>query len=189
MLKRPKLTVASSFVIFFLLGCRPSVPNGATEAVTLMTKYSRMGRYDDALKLAQEWLKQHPDDDSHTSFLYQQIAFTYLSKAIKDTAHKDKWIQEAVAYFDRDLSVHQNADADIELYVVGSGFESAGRYSTANSCVYYGRAIKSFEDERPFIQGDTVTIEGTTVKLAPLRQGNERAVERAKAEFASAGCK
>jgi tetratricopeptide (TPR) repeat protein len=187
---KPGKLMVATFLSALALGCsRPSVPKGATEAVALMTQYNKAGGYDDAIGLGQEWLKQHPDDVSDASFIYQQIGMTYLSKAIKDTAHRDEWIQQAISYFDKDLSVHKNTDTDIELYVVGRGFESAGKYSTANSCAYFGRAIKSFEDERPLIQGDSFTSAGATLKLAPIREENEKALARAKAEFATAGCK
>ncbi|HEX3375756.1 MAG TPA: hypothetical protein VHS29_02775, partial [Candidatus Acidoferrales bacterium] len=122
-----------------------------------MTHYNKSGRYDDAIELGQEWLKQYPDDVFHASTIYEQLGMTYLSKAIKDTAHKDEWIRQAVAYFDKDLSIHQKTDGDIELYLVGRGFESAGHYSTANSCIYYGRAIKSFEVSANIFRGKAST--------------------------------
>jgi len=187
--KRTQVAVISFLVVLFLAGCRMSVPKGASEAITLMTEYNKQGRHEDAIRLAQEWLKEHPDDASDAGRFYQQIAMTYLTKASKDTAHKDEWIQHAAAYFDRDLSVHQKADADIELYVVGRGFETAGRFSTANGCEYYGRAVKAFEEEAPYIQGDDFTAYGKAVKLASIRQANEKALERVKAELAEAGCK
>jgi hypothetical protein len=38
---------------------------------------------------------------------------------------------------------------DVELYDTGSGFESAGDLSSRDSCLYYGRALKVFEQEFP----------------------------------------
>ena len=35
--------------------------------VTLMTKYGKQGKWDDAIRVAQEWLKSHPEDDSGVS--------------------------------------------------------------------------------------------------------------------------
>ncbi len=187
--RRLQFAPASFPVVLLLSGCSRGVPKRASEAVTLMTRYNGAGRYDDAIRLAQDWVREHPDDASDKAFMYQQMGFTYLSKAIRDPAHKDQWIQQAVVYFDEDLSIHPRSDGDIELFLVGRGFESAGHYSTINRCVYYGRAVKAFEDEVPNIQGDTITLAGTTVKLAPIRQQNEKALERAKLEFTGAGCK
>jgi hypothetical protein len=184
---RTQLAVVSFFAIFLFGGCRVSAPEKSSEAITLMARYNQQGRHDDALRVAQDWLKKHPEDSGAT--FYEQIAITYLIKASKDSARKDEWIQQAVAYYDKDLSVHQKSDIDIELYTVGRGFESAGDLSTNNSCLYYGRAMKAFEEEVPFIQGDSITAYGKTIPLAPVRQENEKALERAKAKFAKAGCK
>ena len=154
-----------------------------------MARYNQQGRHDDAIKVAQDWLKKHPEDPLHGATFYEQIAITYLMKASKDSAHKDEWIQEAINYYDKDLSVHQKKDIDLELYTVGRGFELAGDLSTNDSCLYYRRAVKTFEEERPFIQGNSYTAYGKTTQLAPVRQENEKALERVKAKFASAGCK
>jgi tetratricopeptide (TPR) repeat protein len=176
----------SFFAFLFLAGCRANVPKTASETITLMTKYSDGGRYDDAIKLAQEWLHGHPDDNGAT--FYEQIAITYLMKASKDPTHKDEFIRQAIAYYDKDLSVHEKQDPDIELYTVGRGLELAGDLTTADACSYYDRAIKNFEDEVGFIQGDTVTSYGHTFKLEPVREENDKALQRVKTKFAGHGC-
>jgi hypothetical protein len=189
MWKRIQLAIISLFAIVLLGDCHASVPEKVSEAVTLMTRYNQQGRHDDAIRVAQDWLKKHPDDPLHGATFYEQIAITYLMKASKDRAHKDEWIEQAVTYYDKDLSVHQKKDIDIELYTVGRGFESAGDLSAKNNCVYYGRAIKAFEEEIPFIQGDHFTGYGKTIPLAPVRKENEQALERVKVKFGRAGCK
>jgi len=185
---RTKLALALFFTVFLIGGCRVTAPEKGSEAITLMAKYNQQGRHDDALKVAQDWLKKHPEDSSHGATFYEQIAITYLIKASKDSTHKDEWIQQAVAYYDKDLSVHQKGNIDLELYTVGRGFESAGDLSTNNRCSYYGRAVKAFEEELPFIQGDSFTAYGKTIPLAPVRQENEKALERVKAKFAKDSC-
>lgn len=184
-----QLAVFSFFAIFFLGGCRVSTPEKGSDAITLMARYNQEGRHDDAIRVAQDWLKKHPEDPSHGATFYEQIAITYLMKASKDAARKDEWIRQAVAYYDKDISVHQKSDIDIELYSVGRGFELAGDMSTNDSCLYYGRAVKSFEGEVPFIQGDSYTAYGKTIPLAPVRQENDKALERVKAKFNKASCK
>ncbi len=188
MTNRTKLALALFFTVFLIGGCRVTAPEKGSEAITLMAKYNQQGRHDDALKVAQDWLKKHPEDSSHGATFYEQIAITYLIKASKDSTHKDEWIQQAVAYYDKDLSVHQKGNIDLELYTVGRGFESAGDLSTNNRCSYYGRAVKAFEEELPFIQGDSFTAYGKTIPLAPVRQENEKALERVKAKFAKDSC-
>ena len=189
MSKRTQLVLVSFFAAVLLGGCRPSVPKTANDAIALMTKYSTQKRYDDAIKLAQDWLKKHPEEHAHLAAFYDQIAITYLVKASKDRAHKDKWIQEAVAYYDKDLSAHQNDDIHVEFFTVGHGFERAGDLSTADSCLYYKRAVKALEEEKPFIQADSYTLDGKTFRLEPLRQENDKALERVKLKFGNAGCK
>jgi len=112
-----------------------------------------------------------------------------LMKASKGGAHKDEWIRESVNYYDKDLSVHQKNDIDLELYTVGRGFELAGDLSTNGSCLYYRRAVKAFEEHKPFIQAYTYTPYCKTTQLAPVRQENEKALERVKVKFEKAACK
>jgi hypothetical protein len=177
------------FAVCLLVGCRVSAPEKGSDAITLMTKYSQRGRYDDAISVAQDWMNKHPNDQSHGATFYEQIAITYLMKASKERARRDEWVKQAVAYFDKDLSVHQKNSVDVELYNVGRGFESAGDLSSSDSCLYYGRALKAFEEEFPFIQGDSYTAYGKTIPLEPVRQENQKALGRVKAKFEKAGCK
>ena len=189
MSKRTQLAVIPFLAIVLLGGCHAGAPEKGSEAITVMAKYNQQGRHDDAIRVAQDWLKRHPDDPLHGATFYEQIAITYLMKASKDSARKDEWIQQAVTYYDKDLSVHQKKDVDIELYSVGRGFEAAGDLSTRDGCLYYGRAVKAFEQEVPFIQGDSFTAYGKTIPLAAVRKENEQALERVKDKFAKANCK
>lgn len=189
MSNRTQLAVVSFFAIVLLGDCHASAPKTGSEAITLMAKFNQQGRHDDAIGIAQDWLKKHPEDISHKGTFYEQIAITYLIKASKDTAHKEEWVQQAVTYYDKDLSVHRKENIDIELYSAGRGFETAGDLSTINRCLYYRRAVNAFEEEKPFIQGDSLTAYGKTIPLAPIRQENEKALERVNARLANAGCK
>jgi hypothetical protein len=179
--------IASMLILLIavsLAGCKAKTPETLNDARTLIATDVGHGRYDDAIKVAQDWMERHPDDS-----LYDQIAIIYLKKASKDSSHRDEWVGQAVANFQKDLEVHKMATVDIELYEVGRGFESAGDLSTHDSCLYYGRAVKAFEDEVQFIQGDSYTAYGSTAPLAPVRQGNQEALERVKSKFDKAGCK
>ena len=65
--------------------------------ITLMTRHGKKGKWDDAIRVAQEWLKSHPEDDSGANGLvYEQMAIVYLAKASRDATHKDEWIRQAV---------------------------------------------------------------------------------------------
>jgi hypothetical protein len=177
------------FAICLLAGCRVSAPEKGSDAITLMANYVQRERYDDAISVAQDWMSKHPNDQSHAAIFYEQIATTYLIKASKDRARRDEWVKLAVAYFDKVLSVHQENAVDIELYNVGRGLESAGDLSSSDRCLYYGRAVKAFKTEFPFIQGDSYTAYGRTIPLEPVRQESQKALGNVKAKFEKAGCK
>lgn len=52
---------------------------------------------------------------------------------------------------------------DVELYDLGRGFELAADLSSSDSCLYHDRALKAFEEEFPFIQGDSFAAFGKTI--------------------------
>jgi tetratricopeptide (TPR) repeat protein len=171
-------------MVCVLAACKMRPPEKLNDVMNLIVAYNQVGRHDDAIKVAQDWMKNHPDD-----LLYDQIAITCLMKASKDSAQKDQWIQQAVANYEKDLSTRKKAAVDVELYEVGRGFEYAGDLSSHASCLYYSRAMKAFEEEVQFIQGDSYTAYGHTTPLAPVRQENQKALERVKSKFDKAGCK
>jgi hypothetical protein len=182
-----QLAVVSLLSIVVLGGCRSGVPQTGSEALALITRYDQKGQYDDAIRVAEDWLEKHPDDNDGT--FYEQIALAYLIKASKQSPHEDEWITQAASNYDKVLSVHRKNAVDVELYIVGRGFELAGDLSTNDGCLYYRRAIDSYDEEIPFIQADSYTAYGKTIPLAPVRQENEKALERVKAKFADAHCK
>lgn len=185
----PKPSQLAVFSLFVLLGgCSLNAPEDWSDASALMVRYNSQGRPDDAIRVAEEWLKKHPDDHRHESFFYEQIALTYLEKASKDRSHSEKWTHQAATYYDKDLAVYQKQPVDVELYQVGRGFEMAGDLSTKENCLYYRRAVDAFVEEFQFIQGDNLTAYGKTIPLAPVRKENQGALERAKAKFSKAGC-
>ena len=180
---RPRFKIVL-LMVCLLAACKMRPPEKRNDVMNLIVTYNQAGRHDDAIKVAQDWMKNHPDD-----LLYDQIAITYLMKASKDSAHKDQWIQQAIVNYEKDLSTRKKATVDVELYEVGRGFEYAGDLSSHDSCLYYSRAMKAFVEEVQFIQGDSYTAYGHTTRLAPVRQENQKALERVKSKFDRAGCK
>ena len=184
-----RLPFALLIAAAILWGCRADEPRTASEAITLMTGYGRQQRYDRAIKTGEDWLKNHPEDTSHQGALFEQIAINCLMEAASDPKHTEEWIRRAVSYYDKDLPVHQTGSVDIRFFTVGHGFASAGDLSSTDSCLYYGRAIKAFEEEAPLLLGDNVTVNGKTFSLVPLRQENGKALEEVRGKFTKAGCK
>jgi hypothetical protein len=169
----------------FLWGCSADKPQTATEAVALMTKQND----DKAIKTGEDWLNSHPEETAHRGALYEQLAIHYLLKAARDSKHKEDWIRSAVSYYDKYLSSNQTAAVDIRFFSAGHGFASAGDLSSADSCLYYARAVTAFEHEAALVQGNNTTVDGKTFSLAPLRRQNEQALEEVKDKFAKSGCK
>jgi hypothetical protein len=131
-----------------LVGCHASTPAEGSDAISLIITLEKQGRHDEAIRVAQDWMKKHPEE-----------------------------------------SAHKKTDVDIALYETGRGFETAGDLSTTNRCLYYERAARAFEEEIPFIQGDGYTAYGKTIPLEPVRQEDEKALERVKVKLDKAGCK
>jgi hypothetical protein len=180
------------FLYFAVAGagsCQAPSPQTASQAITLMTRYGNEGRYDSALNVGRQWLKDHPDDVSHEGLLHRQMGTIFLMKASKDLDRREEWIREAVASFDRDLSVRSVKAIDIEPFNVGHGFESAGDLTKSDKCLYYEKAIKAFQQQIPMIEGDSRDAHGTTIQLAPIREENEKAMRRVQTKLLNAGCK
>jgi hypothetical protein len=178
-----------SLLTIVLVSCHANTPEKGSDTISLMATLDQQGRYDEAIRVAQDWMNKHPEDPTHNWAFYNQIALAYLIKASKTPARREEWIQQAAGYYDKGLSASEKNGVDIAEYDAGRGFETAGDLSTANGCLYYGRAVEGFRREVAFIQGDSYTAYGKTIPLEPVRQENEKALERVKAKLAKAGCK
>ncbi|HKS82688.1 MAG TPA: hypothetical protein VJR23_14385 [Candidatus Acidoferrales bacterium] len=154
-----------------------------SEAMNLIVKYDKQGNFDEAIKVGQDWTSKHPEDP-----LYNQIALCHLAKAAKDGAHKDEWIRQGVACYGKDLETYKKGKVDFELYAAGRGFEYAGDLSSSCKCLYYDRALKAFDEEFPYIQGDRYTADGASIPLAPVRHENQKALDRVKSKIEKTGC-
>ena len=177
MTKPLQLIVFSFGALVLFGGCQENTPEFSAGVMNLMTKYNNQGRHDDAIRIAQDWLKKHPDEHEMRAIFDEQIAISFLMKAGKDAAPKDEWIAQAVAYYDDYVSVCRKYD-DVNLAPqnAGWGLEMAGDLSGNNRCLYYGRALELFAE--PY---------GKTIPLKP--QQKEDALKRVKAKFDRTGCK
>ena len=172
-----------------LAGCRISAPEDPNQAMAQMVKYGQKGKPEVAIKVAEDWLSKHPNETAHKSALYEQMAITYLIWASKDNARREELVGNAAIYYEREILERQERPVDLTFYNAGRGFENAGDLSTVNRCVYYGRAVRAFEKEAPYIQGESYTAYGKTIPLAPVRGENEKSLERVKSKYETAGCK
>jgi hypothetical protein len=157
------------------------------DPVSRMVKYTKEGRYDDAIQLGLQSIQNEPSDEA----LYQQIAIIYLIRANKEPGQREQWVVKAVSYIEKSLllnSMDKDA-AGVHLFQDARSFELAGDLSTTGRCVYYGRARKLLEDRIPLLQGDHLTLEGRSFPLGPLRKENEKALSGVKEKATKAGCK
>lgn len=148
----------------------------------------KQGRYDDAVQIAQQSLRNRPSD----TFIDQEIATVYLIRAQKeDPSRRDQWVAKAVSYADKTLSIYSKSEdnAGVQLFEIARTFEIAGDLSATERCARYERAAKLLEDRVPLLQGDHLTLQGRTFPLDRVRKENERVLAEMKGKFAKAGCK
>ena len=153
-----------------------------------MVAYIKQERYDEAIQVGMDWLQDHPGDD----FVHQEIANVYLIRAQKENpSQREQWVAKAIFYSDKAANLHsKNKDvAGVQLFQVARGFEAAGDLSTTEKCSCYARARKLLQEREPSLQGDQITLDGRTYKLAPLRKENEKILAEVTEKATKAGCK
>jgi len=155
--------------------------------ISQMASYTKQGRYDDAVQLGLDLLKNDPTDE----IVYQQIADVYLVRAQKDHDQREEWVTKAVSYVEKSLSFNSKDKdtAGVHLFQDARAFESAGDVSGDKKCAYYDKARKLLEDRALRLQGDQVTLAGRTFPLDPLRKENDRVLAGVKDKAAKAACK
>ena len=112
--------------------------------ISQMASYTKQGRYDDAIQLGLQLLKNDPTDE----VVYQQIADVYLIRAQKDHDQREEWVTKAVSYVEKSLSFNSKDKdtAGVHLFQDARAFESAGDLSGDKKCAYYDKARKLLED-------------------------------------------
>lgn len=172
-------------------GPRSGNQSGASEqkpdGISQMTSYTNQGRYEDALQLGLDLLKNDPRDE----IVYQQIADVYLTRAQKDYDRREEWVARAVSYVEKSLSFNSKDKdtAGVHLFQDARSFELAGDLSVDKKCTYYGRARKLLEARALELQGDQVTLAGKTFPLEPLRKENDKVLAGVNDKGTKVGCK
>lgn len=164
----------------------PTVDQSLNE-ISKMTSLTQQDRYDDAVQLGLELLKNDPTDE----IVLQQIADVYLIRAKKDQDRREEWVAKAVSYTEKALS-YNSKDKDVagvHLFQDARSFELAGDLSRDKKCAYYERARKLLTDRVPLIQGDQIALAGKTFPLEPLRKENNKVLAGVNYKAAKAGCK
>src|SRR5664279_1198684 len=81
--------------------------------ISQMTSYSKQGRYDDAVRLGLELVKNDPTDE----IVYQQIADVYLIRAQKDHEQREEWVKKAIFYIEKSLSFNSKDKDTAGVYI------------------------------------------------------------------------
>lgn len=160
------LTLLSSFC-----ACEKP-PRSRAEAVTRMVQLQESGRYDDAIRVVEEWMNQHQNDTSQNDFLHLQIAMVYISKAYHKQKIRDESVQDTAAHVEQALNLYaakKREDMDSFLSGIGAAYEILGDLSEKDKCQFYAKARNAFEEQLPLIKGDSYTAYGKTVAVEPLR--------------------
>lgn len=167
--------------------CSQSASDKTHNGISQMADYTKQGRYEEAVQLGLELLKNDPSDE----IIYQQIADVYLIRAQNERDQRELWVTKAVSYVEKSLSFNsRDRDvAGVHLFQDARSFESAGDLSADKRCTYYDRARKLLEDRAPRLQGDQVTVAGKTFPLEPLRKENDKVLAGVKGKATKAGCK
>jgi tetratricopeptide (TPR) repeat protein len=153
---------------------------------TQMTIYLKEGRYDDAVRVGLQGIKNQPDDE----IIYNGIAAVYLARAQKDATHRQQWVKKAVLYTEKGLSLNSRTKdvGGVLLFQHARSFERAGELATTERCNYFERARKLLEERIALLQGDQLTLEGKNYPLAPLRDENDKALAEVKTNAEKSRC-
>jgi len=153
-----------------------------------MVESVRRGQYDEAIQLGLKSLKHTSDD----AFIYQQLAKIYIMRARKYVDKRDGFVSEAVSYANKALAINpvDKDTAGVHLFQIARTFEAAGDLSKSQAaCSYYEQAKKLLESRTPLLKEDSVVSKGKTIRLAPLRDENERALVGLRTKYSAAECK
>jgi tetratricopeptide (TPR) repeat protein len=167
------------------------VPQNQGELLNRMIELQREGRYDKAVQVVQNWMKDSRRDISRDELLYQQIAMVYIAKAYKKPRSRDESVHLAEMNLEHSLDLfekEQSKDNNPWLFEVGGAYEILGNISDKDKCRLYETAREAFERQLPLIKGDSYTAYGSTVPLEPLRVEVRKHLDGVNKKSSSAGC-
>ncbi len=166
-------------------------PRNQTEVLNRMIELSKERRYDKAVQVVQNWMKDSRRDSSTDGSLYQQIAIVYIEKAYKkpstraDSVHDaEASLEKALAFFDKTAS----GELSLDLYTIGRGYEALGDISDEGKCRYYGEAQQLFVRQLPLIKGDSYTAYGATIPLEPVRVEIQKHLDEVNDKHSKVNC-
>lgn len=156
-----------------------------------MVELQESGRYDDAVRVVQDWMSKDQKDVSQNDFLHLQIAMVYLIKAYHKQSARKESLHNADSHLEQALSIFnskQPQDLETTLLGIGGAYEVLADLSEKDKCQFYEKARVSFERQLPLIRGDSFTAYGTTVPLEPVRNETRKQLKSVGEKLTEAGC-
>jgi len=146
-------------------------------------KLQQQGRYDEAIQIVLDRAKQEASEAGSDS----EVGQIYLRRAKADPQNREKWMQQAAAYFDKATTLGPKDPFVLEDAM--DGFNTLGDYSE-KGCPYYEKAVGFGESALALLQGTTITIEGhaRSYPTQPIKEGIEPRLRRIRRKV-EAWCK
>jgi hypothetical protein len=155
-----------------------------------MVQLQESGRYDDAVRVVQDWMSQHQNDTSQDDFLHLQIAMVYISKAYRRRSTRDESLRNSASHLEQTLNLYASKkpeDVNTMLFGIGGAYEIIGDTSPTDRCQHFAKARKAFKDQLPLIKGDYMAY-GHTTPLEPLRSEVRKHLASVEEKSTQAGC-
>ena len=185
------LVAASLLLLAWMFFYPKPAPQSPGEAVNRMIALQDDGRYEEAVKTVQTWMKKNPRDASRDGLLYRQIAMVYVLKAYKLPGTREDSVRQAALNFDNALSLHDedhSAGLGTDLFEIGNGYEHLGDLALVEKCKFYEKARRLFERQIPLIQSETYTASGRTFSLKPLQVEVKKHLDDVRQKLSNSAC-
>jgi hypothetical protein len=125
-------------------------------------KLLKKGRYDDAAKVVLDSIKDEKTDYKK----YYDVATVYCTRAAKDPANREKWIEQCSSYVDKSVSL---APTDPTNLVLAAFYIARIGDASGQPCVYYGRAGKYAQEAINGLGKDSIFVGDEKMPTQPIR--------------------
>lgn len=122
----------------------------------------KRGRYDEAAKVILDSIK----DEKKDYMQYQNVATVYYSRAAKDPANRDKWIEQAAFYVDKSVSI---APTDPLNLMFAAFYVDRLGDASGQPCVYYGKAGRYAQEAMNELKNDSIFVGDEKMPTQPIR--------------------
>jgi tetratricopeptide (TPR) repeat protein len=167
------------------------VPQNQTEVLNRMIELQREGRYDKAVEVVENWMKDERRDTTHDDSMYGQIAMVYIMKAYKRPGARAESLARAEENLEKELDLfdkENHGELSVDLFEIGGAYEVLGDLSDRAKCHFYEKARQALERQLLLIRGGSYTAYGKTIPLEPMRQEVAEHLNTAGEKSSKAGC-